>query len=236
MVQKFKGLISPVVAVGIVSTFALPGSAVFGTNEKAESAKKKEAPGKKEDKSGGNELSLGDILAISDTVGKNPTDDKKGESSEEEKISQENIRSLRDIYMLKALKKAAEDKPKPKSFIGKTAEEAEDLGKVFVKHGKSVACGIVVTTTVVLGAGVVLAKLLASPILSFISNKDNIEWYYRWDPDKGKKYMEYKAAEYGHEIDKKHETWYMINRLVATPFEAIGRGIASVLSVFKTGK
>ena len=140
MKLKFKKLISPALAFSLVSTATLSGSVVHGAHE---------------DKDGEAGLSVMDALSLSETIDKNVPEPKSKGGKEsgvknaegDDAPTQEDVKRLYNVFVLKMLKKAADSKEKPKTLVGRAGDELKDLGKnikpILVGVSAMIAAGFV---------------------------------------------------------------------------------------------
>lgn len=224
---SFNKLVSPAVAFSLVSSMVFPGTIAFGSgegekvNKKDDSATFGSGESKKVDKkedSEKNVMSALDAIAIGDFIEKNNSlkkDEYGGKSSEgEDELNRSDIQKLYNIYMLKLLKKASEDKPSPKTLVGRIGNEIEDLGK----NMKPIFVGV----SVVLAAGTISLPLVLDFLeRSGMSTKDALYFVFperaasiakvrETEIDVAKKQMEY---DFEKDYYENHKFLYFFNKV-----------------------
>lgn len=136
----FEKLVSPAIAFSLVSTATLSGTVVHGAQEN-----------KGEETS----LSVMDALSLVETIDKNapkqqPKKNKKSnvkKNREGDVPTQEDVKRLYNVFVLKMLKKATDSKENPKTLVGRAGDELKDLGKnikpILVGVSAAMAAGFV---------------------------------------------------------------------------------------------
>lgn len=186
----FDKFVSSAVAFSLFSSTFLPSTAVFAVKDDVSKVVAKKNGEEKQDSEEAR-LSVTDALAIGDYIEKNnslkesKSNEKSGENGED--LNRSDIQKLYNIYMLKLLKKASEDKPNPnpKTVVGKVGNELKDLGD----NIKPLFKGILVA--------LVVGVALIPPTLDFlqscgISLRDALYFVF---PDRAKSIVERKKLE-----------------------------------------
>ena len=184
----FDKFVSSAVAFSLFSSTFLPGTAVFAVKDDVSKVvAEKNMEGKQASEEAG--LSVTDALTIGDYIEKNnslkesKSNEKSGENGED--LNRSDIQKLYNIYLLKALKKASEDKPNPKTVVGKVGNELKDLGDNIKPLFKGILVALVV--------GVALIPPTLDVLQSCgISLKDALYFVF---PDRAKSIVERKKLE-----------------------------------------